>query len=80
MAIDGFVLDVPDTPANDGEFGRSGGAGNPAPFPPVKTVGLGECGTHALVAARLGPWRVDEGRLAAELVADFECTPPEAAL
>lgn len=72
MAIDGFVLDVPDTPANDGEFGRSGGRRNPAPFPQVKIVGLGECGTHAVVAARPGPWRVDEGALARDLVADFE--------
>lgn len=71
MAIDGFVLDVPDTPANDGEFGRSGGTRNPALFPQVKIVGLGECGTHAIVAARLGPWRTDEGTLARDLVADF---------
>ncbi|WP_372405003.1 IS4 family transposase [Streptomyces luteireticuli] len=72
MAIDGFVLDLPDTPANDAEFGRSGGEKNPAPFPQVKIVGLGECGTHAVVAARLGPWRTDEGTLARDLVADFE--------
>ncbi|MEV6537340.1 IS4 family transposase, partial [Streptomyces sp. NPDC051639] len=72
MAIDGFVLDVPDTPANDAEFGRSGGTRNPAPFPQVKIVGLGECGTHAIVAARLAPWRTDEGTLARDLVADFE--------
>ncbi|MGA5135548.1 IS4 family transposase, partial [Streptomyces olivoreticuli] len=72
MAIDGFVLDIPDTPANDAEFGRSGGQKNPAPFPQVKIVGLGECGTHAIVAARFGPWRTDEGILARDLVADFE--------
>jgi hypothetical protein len=72
MAIDGFVLDIPDTPANDARFGRSGGTKNPAPFPQVKIVGLGECGTHAVVAARLGPWRVDEGVLAGELIIDFE--------
>ncbi|WP_326709949.1 IS4 family transposase [Streptomyces sp. NBC_01474] len=72
MAIDGFVLDIPDTPANDAEFGRSGGKANPAPFPQVKIVGLGECGTHAVVAARLGPWRVDEGVLAGQLVSEFE--------
>jgi hypothetical protein len=71
MTIDGFVLDIPDTPANDAEFGRAGGTKNPAPFPQVKIVGLGECGTHAVMAAR-GPWRVDEGVLAKELVADFE--------
>jgi hypothetical protein len=72
MAIDGFVLDIPDTASNDAEFGRSGGTKNPAPFPQVKVVGLGECGTHAVVAARMGPWRVDEGALARELIADFE--------
>ncbi|MEU9286032.1 IS4 family transposase, partial [Streptomyces sp. NPDC048275] len=72
MAIDGFVLDVPDTPVNDAEFGRSGGTRNPAPFPQVKIVGLGECGTHAIVAARMAPWRTDEGTLARDLVADFE--------
>ena len=49
MAIDGFVLDIPDTPANDAEFGRPGER-HPAPFPQVKIVGLGECGTHAVVA------------------------------
>ena len=53
MAIDGFVLDIPDTKENDKAFGRSGGEKNPAPFPQVRLVGLGECGTHAIVAARL---------------------------
>jgi hypothetical protein len=32
MAIDGFVLDIPDTKENDTAFGRSGGEKNPAPF------------------------------------------------
>jgi Insertion element 4 transposase N-terminal/Transposase DDE domain len=72
MAIDGFVLDVPDTEDNETAFGRSGGVKNPAPFPQVRVVGLGECGTHAIVAARLGPWRTNERLLAEELVADFE--------
>lgn len=72
MAIDGFVLDVPDTDDNDAAFGRSGGVKNPAPFPQVQAVGLGECGTHAIVAARLGPWRVNERLLAEKLIADFE--------
>lgn len=72
MAIDGFVLDVPDTAGNDSAFGRSGGVRNPAPFPQVRVVGLGECGTHAIVAARMGPWKVDEGVFAKELIGDFE--------
>ena len=33
MAIDGLVLDVPATPDNDQEFGRSGNATAPSPFP-----------------------------------------------
>jgi hypothetical protein len=71
MAIDGFVLDIPDTKENDMAFGRSGGEKNPAPFPQVRVVGLGECGTHAIVAARLAAWRTSERALAGELLADF---------
>ena len=71
MAIDGFMLDIPDTPENDAAFGRSGGASNPSPFPQVRLVGLGECGTHAIVAARLAAWQVNERALAKELIADF---------
>jgi len=71
MAIDGFVLDVPDTKENDTAFGRSGGKKNPAPFPQVRVVGLGECGTHAIVAARLAAWRVSERALAGDLTGDL---------
>jgi hypothetical protein len=72
MALDGFVLDVPDTPANRETFGGSGGQQNPAPFPQVHLVGLGECGTHAIVAAEMGPWRINERVLAERLVGRFE--------
>jgi hypothetical protein len=72
MAIDGFVLDIPDTDSNHAEFGRSGSEKQPAPFPQVRLVGLGECGTHAIVAARMGPWRTNERVLARGLIDDFE--------
>jgi Insertion element 4 transposase N-terminal/Transposase DDE domain len=72
MAIDGFMLDVADTKDNDAVFGRLGGEKNPAPFPQVRLVGLGECGTHAIVAARMGSARVNERELAEGLVSDFE--------
>jgi hypothetical protein len=72
MAIDGFVLDVPGTDENAAAFGRSGSVTNPAPFPQVRLVGLGECGTHAIVAARLGPWRANERVLAEKLISDFQ--------
>ena len=71
MAIDGFVLDIPDTKENDTAFGRSGGEKNPAPFPQVRVVGLGECGTHAIVAARPAAWRVSERALAGDLIGEL---------
>jgi hypothetical protein len=52
MAIDGVTLDVPDTAENEKEFGRpSSRTGQGGAFPEVRMVGLGECGTHAIVAA-----------------------------
>jgi hypothetical protein len=71
MAIDGLVLDVPDTPANDQEFGRSGNEETPGPLPQVRLVALGECGTHALVDAELGGVTTGEQTLAAQLIARF---------
>jgi hypothetical protein len=71
MAIDGFVLEVADTASNEAEFGRSG-SGKYTPFPQVRIVGLGECGTHAIVAAALGGFRTAERELARTLLPDLE--------
>ena len=71
MAIDGFVLDIPDTSENDAAFGRPGGEKTPAPFPQVRIAGLGECGTHAIVAARLAAWRTSERALAGDLLSEL---------
>jgi hypothetical protein len=71
MAIDGLVLDVADTPDNDEEFGRSGNDTAPSPFPQVRLVALGECGTHAAVDAALGPVTTGEKTLTTELIARF---------
>jgi hypothetical protein len=71
MAIDGLVLDVADTPDNDKEFGRSGNDKTPGPFPQVRLVALGECGTHAAVDAELGGVTTGEQTLAATLIARF---------
>src|SRR5215210_5014437 len=52
MAVDGVVLDVPDTPENLASFTKYGSGGpKQSPYPQVRLVGLGECGTHAVVAA-----------------------------
>jgi hypothetical protein len=70
MSIDGTCLDIPDTPANAAAFGRPGASRGEhgGAFPQIRLVGLAECGTHAIVAARLGPYRTGEGRLADELL------------
>jgi hypothetical protein len=73
MAIDGVTLDVPDTPENEKEFGRpSSRTGQGGAFPQVRVVGLGECGTHAIVAADLGPIRTGERELAERLLVDLD--------
>ena len=51
MAIDGTVIDVPDTDVN-AEFGyHSPGTAKQSAFPQVRIVNLVECGTHASVWA-----------------------------
>jgi Insertion element 4 transposase N-terminal/Transposase DDE domain len=73
MAMDGVVLDVADTPANLDAFGAySGGTSRKSPFPQVRLVGLGECATHAIVAAAFDSWRVYERELAERLAGDVE--------
>src|SRR5689334_4580933 len=71
MAIDGLVLDVPATDDNDAEFGRSGSAEAPSPFPQVRLVALGECGTPAVTDAAFGPVGTGEQTLAGQLIPRF---------
>jgi Insertion element 4 transposase N-terminal/Transposase DDE domain len=68
MAIDGVQIDVPDSDANLKEFGKYEG-GTRRPFPQVHVVGLGECSTHAVVAAVVGTIYDGERKLAAGLLA-----------
>jgi hypothetical protein len=69
MSIDGTVLDVPDTPANEAEFGRPGSArGERSAFPQLRLVGLGECGTHAVVGVAMGACTTGETTLARGLL------------
>ena len=73
MTIDGVTLDVPDTPDNAAAFGRPGSRRpQGGAFPQVRVVGLGECGTHAIVGAELGPLRAGERELAEGVLADLE--------
>src|SRR5262249_14145027 len=69
VSVDRPQFHVPDTAANVAFFGRPGsarGAGKGA-FPQVRVTALGECGTHAIFAAALGPLAVHETGLARRL-------------
>jgi hypothetical protein len=66
VAIDGTVLDVPDTASNQAHFGRPGsgrGEGKGA-FPQARVVALAECGTHAIIGAQIGACTTGETTLA----------------
>ena len=70
VSIDGTTIDVTDTPANAAVFGRAGtGRGDGSAFPQVRIVALGECGTHAVIAAAMDSYAVGEVTLAKKLVA-----------
>lgn len=61
MAVDGTVLDVPDTPANAKVFGYPGSRhGTRAAFPKIRLVLLIEAGTHLIVDALMCPYRNGE--------------------
>jgi Insertion element 4 transposase N-terminal/Transposase DDE domain len=72
MAVDGVVLDVPDTPDNNTEFDHSNSGRGRSAFPAVRIVGLGECGTHAIVSAGIGTWHDGEQSLVADLLPDVQ--------
>ena len=61
MAVDGTVLDVPDSFANARVFGYPGSRpGTKAAFPKVRLVLLIEAGTHLIVDALMCPYRMGE--------------------
>jgi hypothetical protein len=58
MAVDGFVVDLADTPENERAFGRPGGGRSPGAFPQARVVSLCEVGTHVLWRSIIKPqWR-----------------------
>jgi len=61
MAVDGTVLDVPDSKANARVFGYPASRpGTQAAFPKVRLVMLIEAGTHLIVDALICPYRIGE--------------------
>ena len=59
MTIDGFEWDAPATEANIAAFGFAGAGGEGAQqaFPKARVVTIGECASHAMVDAAIGPVR-----------------------
>ncbi|WP_405754120.1 IS4 family transposase [Streptomyces sp. NBC_00073] len=66
-AVDGFVLDAPDTKVNRAAFGGPVKNGQSAGFPQVRVVTLTECGTHAQIDAAVGGSNGGERELAIAL-------------
>ena len=75
MGIDGTVLDVPDTPANEALFGRSSGGRGDSAFPQVRKVSLVELGTHIEVAMAVGGYHDSEQKLVEQLWDRLPPTP-----
>jgi hypothetical protein len=71
MAVDGFMLDVPDEEENKAEFGRLASGKNASAFPQVRVLALTECGSHAAVEAAFDGCRVDERVLLPRLFGAF---------
>jgi transposase IS4-like protein len=68
LAIDGFDLDVPDTPENAAEFGYATSDKHRSAYPKARVVAISECGTHAMIAAQVAGFSVGEHTLADRLL------------
>jgi Insertion element 4 transposase N-terminal/Transposase DDE domain len=76
MSVDGMEWDVPDSKANRAFFGSKASGAGPAVFPGARVVTVSECGSHAPVAAAVGPSAGGKGSgeqaLARKLLPDLE--------
>ncbi len=69
MGIDGTVLNLPDSEANDRVFGRpSGGDRGEGAFPQVRKLSLIELGTHVEIAFQAKPYRISEQAMVPRLL------------
>jgi hypothetical protein len=67
-AIDGMCLDLPDNEENGAEFGYPGNGAGRGPFPQIRVVGLGECGTRSVLGAATSGLATGEQPLARQLL------------
>lgn len=72
MALDSFVVDVPDSAANARVFGRPGSGRSPAAFPQARVLALCEVGTHVLWRTQIKPCQRSEVKMAAPLLKNLQ--------
>jgi len=72
MALDGFVVDIPDMPANDKVFGRPPGSRAPGAFPQARMAALCEAATHVMWRWLIKPIRISEQAMADRLLRFLE--------
>ena len=72
MAVDGFLVDVPETPGNIEKFGLFREDDQRSAYPQVRIVGLAECGSHAIVDAAIASCKIGEETLLPQLFRSFE--------
>jgi len=68
VSLDGSTMEVPDSRANAGHFGKPDGSGQNRSYPQLRFVSLVENGTHILMASHLGPYTTSEIVLGAEVI------------
>ena len=72
MAVDGFVLDVPDSPTNARVFGRSPGSRGASAFPQLRVLALCEAGTHVIWRWLSKPIRCSEQSMCPPLLRELQ--------
>lgn len=72
MALDGFVVDLPDTLANQRAFGRPGSGRAPAAFPQARLLALCETGSHVLWRSSIKPQARGEVTMAHHLLRSLQ--------
>ncbi|MEU9283103.1 hypothetical protein AB0D87_29625, partial [Streptomyces sp. NPDC048342] len=60
LALDGTLLAVPDSAANNDTFGKSGSQRSPMGYPQARVVAVAECSSHAVLDAVIGGFKESE--------------------
>jgi hypothetical protein len=68
VALDGTVLEAPDTPRNRRALGGASNQHGPGAFPQLRLQALCEVGSHAVTDAELGPYQASELALSLRLL------------